>query len=308
MRRIRLSILMMTTVLALAACAGAGESGVTTAPASGDAAYYDTDATAETAPPEAPPGETLVFQSRTSRKVIHRAAISIEANDTRSVYDAVQALVDKADGFVESATVSDTTAGEDQPRIHMVIRVPAADLPTTLDAIAGLGTRVVSQSQSGEDVTEHYVDTKARVENLTLLETELRELLADVRNQDDADPAKLLAVFNEISRVRGEIEMYQGQLQVLDDLTSLATIEVSVVPAPAVTPVVAEGWAPLVVAREALGDLVSTLQGVGDFGIRFVVYVLPIALVVIGIPALLLWRFSRSWSRRRPQPEPTTEG
>lgn len=296
MRRTAWMTLILTTMLSLTACAGAGDATDPEVASGGlDAVAPTTTMSGSgTMPAEAgADGELLAYATPEGRKVIHRASISIEAEDTRSVHAEVQAMVDAVDGFIESATVSDASEGEDQPRIHMVLRIPASELATTLDVIGQLGTRIVSQSQQGEDVTEHYVDVEARVANLSLLESELRELLEVVRANEDADPAKLLQVFNEISRVRGEIEQYQGQLQVLDDLTSLATVEVSVAPTPAVSPVVAEGWAPLVVARSALADLVGTFQGLGDLAIRFVIYVLPVALIVVGIPAFLAWRFLR---------------
>lgn len=251
-------------------------------------------------------GEGVSFSDTENRKVIQTASISIEADDTRAVYQRVQEMVDESDGFIQSAQVADVETGQDQPRIDLVIRIPADDLNSTLDAIGALGTRIVSQSQQGRDVTEEYVDIEARIENLSLLETELRALLAEVRQNPEADPQKLLEVFNEISRVRGEIEQLEGRRQVLDDLTDLATVEVHVSPTPEATPVVAEGWAPLAVARQALQDLVSAGQGMVDFLIRFGIYVLPILLVFLGIPALVWWRFRDRLHLRRSTPKSQT--
>ena len=288
-----LAVLALAVVLT--ACAGDSASFETT----GGDLSAPTTPTEAAAPEQTAGGEDgVTIDTPEGRKVIHRAAIAIEATDTRSVYRSIQELVDRSDGFIASATVSDPATGEDQPRITMMLRIPAADLTTALEAIGALGTRVVSQSQEGQDVTEEYVDVEARIDNLTLLETELRELLEDVRQQADADPAKLLQVFNEISRVRGEIEQFQGRIQVLDDLTSLATVEVSVVPAPAVAPVVAEEWAPLTVAREALADLVGAFQNLADLGIRLVVFVLPVVLVVLVIPGLIIWKVGGRFTRR----------
>lgn len=244
-------------------------------------------------------GETVSMSSPEGRKVIHRASISIEAEDTRAVYATIQEMVEVAGGFIQAASVNDPHTGEDQPRIDMVLRIPADDLNTTLEDIAALGTRLISQSQHGDDVTEEYVDIEARISNLSLLETELRALLEDVRQQPEADPAKLLQVFNEISRVRGEIEQLEGRRQVLDDLTALATVEVQVSPTPDATPVVAEGWAPVAVARQALQDLVAAFQGIGDFAIRFGLYVAPLALIFLGLPALGVWRLRRRFGLRR---------
>src|SRR5690606_24092178 len=151
-----------------------------------------------------PAGEEVSVATPESRKVIHRARISIESEDTRATERAIRDLVAEAGGFIQSAEVSDPLEPDDQPEIHMVVRIPAGDLDSALTRVGALATRVVSQSQEGRDVTEEYVDVEARIANLELLETELRELLADVRRNPEADPQKLLQVFNEISRVRGE--------------------------------------------------------------------------------------------------------
>ncbi len=249
-------------------------------------------------------GDSVALPSTQDRKVVRSATISIEADDTRSAHGAILRLVDQAGGFIQSADIANPGQGEDQPRIAMTIRVPADSLTQTLESIAGLGSRVVSQSQQGQDVTEEYVDVQARIDNLSALEVELRALLAEVRKQPEADPAKLLQVFNQISDVRGQIEQLQGRRQVLDDLTSLATVDVTIAPTPALTPVVAEEWQPLAVAKEALQDLVGALQKAGDVAIRLVVYVLPIALVVLVVPILVAWRLRRRFVRPTSAGEP----
>ena len=52
-------------------------------------------------------------------------------------------------------------------------------------------------------MTDQFIDLEARLTNLEALEVELRALLAEVRQQRDADPDKLLRVYNEIAGVRG---------------------------------------------------------------------------------------------------------
>lgn len=285
----RIAILALTLGLVISACSGADSAGDLTEPTS---APETTTMAADDGAADAPRGEEASLSTPERRKVIHRASISLEAEDTRAVHRAIQEMVRTSDGFVQSATISDPERSEDQPRIDLVIRIPAEGLDTALDEIGALGTRIVSQTQEGQDVTEEYVDIEARIENLSLLEDELRALLADVRENPEADPQKLLQVFNEISRVRGEIEQLEGRRQVLDDLTDLATVEVHVSPTPEVTPVVADGWAPLAVARQSLQDLVGALQGLADVTIRFGVFLLPL-LLLAAIPLLAVWRFRR---------------
>jgi hypothetical protein len=299
-------ILLIGLMMVVAACAGGDSATEATVETVSDD-FSGGAAPPETAAPEeaagAPEGEGVALGRLGDRKVIHTAAISIEAEDTRAAYRRIQAMVEEGGGFIQSATVADVEASEDQPRIDLVVRIPAGDLTNTLEAIGALGTRIVSQSQQGQDVTEEYVDLEARIENLSLLERELRALLAEVRQNPEADPQKLLEVFNEISRVRGEIEQLEGRRRLLDELTDLATVEIAIDPTPAATPVVAEGWAPLAVARQALQDLVGAGQGVVDFLIRFGIYVLPLLLVFVGVPALVVWRFRNRLRPKRHAPE-----
>ena len=51
--------------------------------------------------------------------------ISIESEDTRATERAIRDLVAEAGGFIQSAEVSDPLEPDDQPEIHMVVRIPA---------------------------------------------------------------------------------------------------------------------------------------------------------------------------------------
>ena len=171
--------------------------------------------------------------------------------------------------------------------------------------IKGMVEEVVTESQDAQDVTAEFVDLEARLSNLQALEVELVALLAEVREQPEADPAKLLLVFNEVSRVRGEIEQLQGQLNYLNDVVALATLSVYLAPTPAAVPIVEEGWAPLEVARDSLRNLVNGLQEVAEWGINFALYTLPLLLLILGIPLLILWLVFRRLRKRQPAGDST---
>jgi hypothetical protein len=194
---------------------------------------------------------------------------------------------------------------EDQPSVTMTLRIPAAELTETMGAIKGSVEKVVSESQNAQDVSEQYIDLEARLTNLEALEVELRALLAEVRQQPEADPDKLLRVFSEISSVRSQIEQIQGQLNYLDDVVDLATLSVGLTPTPAVVPIVEDTWEPVEVARDALRSLVSGLQGVAAWAINFALFTLPMLLLTVGIPLLIGWVVYRQWRKRRPPVPPS---
>jgi len=109
---------------------------------------------------------------------------------------------------------------------------------------------------------------------------------------------KLLTVFNELSSVRGQIEQIQGQINYLTDLTAMATLEVYVSQTPIAVPIVASAWAPAEAAKDALRSLVTALQGLADWSINFVLFTLPVLLLILGIPGAVGLYFYRRFRNR----------
>jgi hypothetical protein len=246
-------------------------------------------------------GENLEFEIALSadRKVIRNVALQLASDDTRAAYEEIVEIAELNGGFVSGAEVNPSGV-EDQPYVSVTVRVPSANLSAALAGFKDIAEEVLSESQGTEDVTENFIDLEAQLANLTLLEAELRSLLEEVREQPDADPEKLLRVFTEISNTRGQIEQIQGQLNYLSDAVDLATVAMTIEPTDAAVPVVEEGWAPIETVRDAARNLVTGLQNVVDIAITFVVGVLPMLLIVVGIPGLVLFLAYRSWKSRRP--------
>ncbi len=234
------------------------------------------------------------------RKVIRNASLQLEADDTRSTYDEIVRITESLGGFVASAEVSPTN-DDQQPVIHITVRIPASELTGALNQFKDASAEVISESQGAQDVTETYIDLEAQLTNLTALETELRALLEEVRKQPDADPDKLLRVFTEISNTRGQIEQIQGQLNYLSDAVDLATATIAVQPTPQAVPIVEASWTPSDTVRDASRTLVTGLQNLGDTAITFSIAVLPMLLLVVVIPALLLYGIYRWWRSHHPR-------
>jgi hypothetical protein len=300
MRKLRWVAALLASMMILGACGG-DESGASDTTAPGSEAL-DTEAPGEAAAPDqfGVTDEALTNQTVVDRKVIRTGQMEIQVTDTRAAMEEITRLVDRSGGYVSSSEVTPSGADE-QPYVTLTIRIPAGDLDTALAAIRELSERVAYESIQSQDVTEEYVDIEARLRNLTALETELVALLAEVRAQADADPQKILTVFNEVSRVRGEIEVLEGRRRLIDNQASLSTITVTISPSPSSTPIVDEGWAPLVTVRNAAGDLVEALQTIANAGIWLVVFALPV-LALIALPIWVGLRLLKRASRRRHTP------
>ncbi|MCZ6504743.1 MAG: DUF4349 domain-containing protein [Actinobacteria bacterium] len=296
----RLAVLLALGLVIAACSAGDdsgafGETALSGAAAGTVPASIDDESFAE----EAPANFDVRLDVVVDRKVIRQASLQLHASDTRATFDEIVRLTESVGGFVANANVFPFEGEDAQPDVSMTLRIPAGQLTSVMTTIKDSVDEVVAESQSAQDVTEQFVDLEARLRNLEALEVELRALLEDVRKQPDADPVKLLTVFNELFSVRGQIEQIQGQINYLSDLTAMATLDVQVSQTPIDIPIVASAWAPAEAAKDALRSLVTALQGIANWAISFALFTLPVLLLTLGIPATLGFFVYRRIKNRR---------
>jgi hypothetical protein len=101
----------------------------------------------------------------------------------------------------------------------LTVRVPAENFDETLRALRALGT-VEVESVHGKDVTADYVDLHARLRIARARRDVLLGLQAEASTIEQT-----IRVQNALDATQFEIESLQGQLRLLDDRTSLATID-----------------------------------------------------------------------------------
>jgi len=104
--------------------------------------------------------------------------------------------------------------------LNATLQVPSAELDATLSDLRALG-RVSTESQGGEDVSDQHVDLAARLHNAR----ESEERLLDILRTRTGKVSDVLAVEEQISQTRGEIEQMEAQLANLDKRVSYASIK-----------------------------------------------------------------------------------
>ena len=229
------------------------------------------------------------------RLVSQNADNSVVVDDPSMAMEALSALADEMGGFVVHSNVYQTTTagGLEVPSASITIRVPSERLQEALDAIEGQAVRVVSQSQSGQDVTSQYTDLQSRLRNLEDAEALLREIMEAAEDTED-----VLNAFYQLNSITEQIEVLKGQIQYYEESAALSAISVQLIASAADQPITIGGWEPVGVAKDAIQALVNALQGLVNALIWLVLYALPVALV-IGIPLWFIFRaLRRRWAAR----------
>jgi hypothetical protein len=105
----------------------------------------------------------------------------------------------------------------------MALRIPQAKLNDALDIFKTLG-RVTNNQISGENITDAYYDTDARIRNLVQQEQRLLEILNMANTIDE-----ILRIEIELNRVRTDIDMLKGQLMAWDKMVEMSLVNVNLI-------------------------------------------------------------------------------
>jgi uncharacterized protein DUF4349 len=151
--------------------------------------------------------------------IVKTAGISIEVKKGgfETAFNAATTIAGRYGGYVEDSSMQGIKAKSGE----LTIRVPATAFDQAMNDLRGLGS-VEGQSISGQDVTSQFVDLNARLRTWEAQEAVLLRLMRRATSIEST-----LRVQNQLQDVQFRIEQIKGQLRLLENQTSLATIDVS---------------------------------------------------------------------------------
>lgn len=287
--------------LALAACASAA------APAGGGAAYAPpadnrlsqsngTTSAAPAAPPDAKPadGSTSVgVPDQTSLLVVKTGTLELSVTSIDSSLAQASARIGALGGYVSA---SQRIGDGDKTAASVTYRIPAQRWDAALDALHGLAVKILSEQTQTAEVTGQVIDLGARIANLQATEKALQAIMTQATKIGD-----VLAVQQQLTDVRGQIEQLTAEKQHLQEQAALGTLTVGWTLA---TPEVVQAqqrFDPAYEVDRASASLVAVGQALATAGIWFGIVWLPV-LLVLAIPALvvvLITRRARARARRK---------
>jgi len=301
---VSVSLLLVLSLL-VAACASAA----TPAPT----VFFDADASAfgrsdqvfaATAAPAAPGvdvasadksglGGVGASPYRANRLIIKNGEMNLMVAATDRAIDQVTDIAVNSGGYIVS---SRTWFDGELKFATLTMGVPVDQFEAVQRQLRAIAVSVLSDTASGQDVSDEYVDLQSRLTNLEATAARIREFLDQSKNVEEA-----LQVNARLTEVENEIEQIKGRMNYLKDRSAFSTIVVNLepqrptpTPTPTPTPV---GWMPEKTFDAASNTLGNILRSLGDLLIWFGVVVAPFAVPVAIVGAV--WTRGRRRNIRR---------
>ncbi len=153
--------------------------------------------------------------------IVRTTQLTLATSEFDRVRDRIEAILKRHEGYIGVLGVA---APDGAARtLEATLRIPADQLEAATTELKTLG-RVESESQSGEEVTQQYVDLEAKLTNAKNTEQRLTELL----RQRTGKLADVLAVEKEIDEVREKIERMEAEKKSLGNRVTFSTLTVKV--------------------------------------------------------------------------------
>ncbi|MCX7614865.1 MAG: DUF4349 domain-containing protein [Clostridiales bacterium] len=221
-----------------------------------------------------------------NRKLIRTGELQIESLDFDTSLKAVDTLLAKLKGYIESSGitgVSKLSSGVEQMRsADLTVRVPSKQFDAFLSGSGSIGN-VLLQSTSGQDVTDFYYDTQARLKSQQMMEQRLLALLSKSDRLTD-----IISLEKSLADTRYEIEKLIGNLKKWDQLIEYSTFQLHI---QEVQKISAVSPNPKTLGQKISGNFIKSLRKIHEDLIAFVIFLagaLPY-IVILGIIFVLMW-------------------
>lgn len=202
-----------------------------------------------------------------ARKLIKTGTVNLESRDLGGTEARIASMVEGLGGYVASSSNAERY-------LRMTLRVPQAGFDAAMAGLKGTG-RLISRSESVEDVTLQYVDIESRIATKKILKERYTEYLRRA-----AEIEALLSVERALNEVLSELDSMEASFKALRDQIDYATITVGVEPPSESLPAT---------SRSFLGGLLAVWDGFLGF-LHFAAYALA-SLVLFGLPSVLVLGF-----------------
>ncbi len=225
------------------------------------------------------------------RKVIHQAQLELKVKNLEKAQIKIENKVAEYGGYVVESNVY----REDEELVEgtITVRVPEAHFQDFLADSEGEASEVVGRNVTGQDVTEQYVDLKARLKSKRAVEERLLAFMKDAEKTED-----LLKISSDLAVVQEEIEQLTGQMKYLENQTSYSTVTITLsqdrIVVPGIDNKELNTWER---TKKQLATSANLLLKAGSGIVVFIIGNLPILIILGGAGAAVHWVIKRRGKR-----------
>jgi DNA primase len=151
------------------------------------------------------------------KQIIKNAELQLWVSNPAAVSKSAKEALRLAGGYIGSAT--ETRMSEGQTKVDMTLRVPREKFDELVDKLTGYGDSIIQKDISAQDVTEEFVDTKARILAKEKARDRYYEFIKQARNVKE-----VMEIEREIKDLQEEIEAASGRINYLQHQSTLSTI------------------------------------------------------------------------------------
>lgn len=150
------------------------------------------------------------------KQIIKNAELQMRVKEFNPATAAVQEATRSSGGYIASASevqLSGRIKGD------MIIRVPREKFEDLLSRLSGYADSITQKSITSEDVTDEYIDNKARIQVKEKTRDQYFEFLKRAKNIEE-----VLKVQNEITSLQEDIEAATGRINYIQHQSALSSI------------------------------------------------------------------------------------
>jgi hypothetical protein len=225
------------------------------------------------------------------RKVIHQAQLELKVKNLEKAQMKIENKAAEYGGYVVESNVY--RKDEELVEGTITVRVPEAHFQDFLTDSEGEASEVVGRNVTGQDVTEQYVDLKARLKSKRAVEERLLAFMKDAEKTED-----LLKISSDLAVVQEEIEQLTGQMKYLENQTSYSTVTITLsqdrIVVPGIDNKELNTWER---TKKQLATSANLLLKAGSGIIVFIIGNLPLLIILGGTGAVVHWVIKRRGKR-----------
>ena len=158
--------------------------------------------------------------AQTDKKIIRTASLTIATQTFEDSLNALKSACEGQGGWIESSS-ENVNSHTGLRTAYLTLRVPQDSLDAYLAGADGLG-RITNRSESAQDVTASYQDTRTRLDTQIALMERLQALITE-----SGDLSDLLALESQIADTQYQIDSLQSSLNRTDRQVSYSTVDVT---------------------------------------------------------------------------------